>query len=1013
MKRNLLLLWAIVLGTTSVFGQAASFRNFSVDDGVAQSQVYALLQDHQGNIWMGTRGGGISKFDGKEFEHISQRNGLVNNYIHKIKQGSDLRIWIATNNGVSAYDGEKFTNYSLPTGKGNLTVYDLAIQKNGTIWLGTNLGVYAIENDQLVEKNKPFGMEPNNVNAIFIDSKNRMWLGTGKGMHRAIQNKGNWKRSFMGDTYRQMKNAITCIEEDKRGNIWFGTYGDGMFCHNNRITYRIDLQRELYKSSVFDILFDDDGSCWIATLRKGIVQYDPLTKNFTFYGQYQGLSNNHVRSILQDNTKTLWFGTSGGGVCQFSGSEFSHFTKESGLGGNFVYSIYRDKSDRLWVGTGMNGVSLLENNQFKQFNSSNGFASIKVKALAEDRNGNMYLGTEGKGVFRYKNGRFSVIAGTEKQYIRQMALHPDGTIWAATSGAGLLQISPSENRVKTRFNYANARLLQSRLTSLFIDEFGRIWYGAESYGLGIIDPKTKQTWRFKKKDGLPANAIRSIAADEKGNVWVGTAGGGLACFQSGKNPKVIRQLGLEDGLSSANVYLIVSGNDNSLIVGTESGLDEVIFNKNDSISKIKHYAKSDGFRGVETCQNAVFKDSDGKMWFGTINGLTCYNPEKASENTIPPMISIADVHLFYESISKTKYKSFLGAWNEISPISLPYDQNHLSFIFKGINHRNPDGVEYSWRLEGSEEEWSPWSKEQRIVYSNMNSGDYNFLLRARNEDGYITAKHLNLPIQIETPFWRKTWFYILISLLVILFISGLFRWQSNRIRKKAQAAQEQAELAKNLVELEQKALRLQMNPHFIFNALNSIQGLIGTPNEKEARYYLAKFSRLMRQILDNSRATTITLEEEKATLENYLLIEQFCNGNRFDYNIEMELETEPNYVQLPPMLIQPFVENSIKHGFKFHGENAEKRGNLTIRFTETENAVLCEVTDNGIGREEAKRMALDRMESGHVSAGLNVTQERLDLLSEDADKYAVEIIDLMDENNLGSGTKVKISIPLL
>lgn len=1010
--KQFLLFFSFVLFAAMANGQASTFRTFSVNEGVAQSQVYALLQDHQGNIWMGTRGGGISKFDGKKFTTISERQGLVNNFIYKIIQGKDRRIWIATNNGVSVYDGNEITSFKLPTGKGTLTVYDLCFVDENEIWLGTNQGVYAIVGNKLVNKNAACDFEVENVNAIYQDRKGSVWVGTGTGLHQLKKNGASWSRVFMGNKERNMKNAITCFREDKFGRLYFGTYGDGLYCYTGKMTYRIDLKRELYKSSVFDIFFDSDGKCWLATLSQGVVQYDPLTKAFTTFDQRQGLSNNHVRSILQDNTGNMWFGTSGGGACQFNGSEFAHFTTESGLGGNFVYSIYRDRSNRLWIGTSQNGVSLLENNHFEQFNSTNGFASIKVKAISEDLEGNIYFGTEGKGVYRYQKGSFSVVRGTEKQYIRQMLPDADGNIWAATAGAGLLQIDASQNKIVKQFNYSNARLLQSRLTSLFIDKFGRIWYGAESYGLGIIDPKTKKTWRFTVKDGMSSGAIRSIVADNKGNIWAGTAGAGLVRFTNELEPKIVRKIGLKDGLYSANVYSLVCSDNGNLIVGTESGLDELSFQKNGEIRKIKHFAKSDGFTGVETCQNSVFKDTDGKMWFGTINGLTCYNPEKASENKVPPLIALADVQLFYESLSKTKYKNFMGAWDEVHNIQLPYDQNHLSFLFNGVNLRNPDGVEFSWKMEGMEEEWSPWSKERQIVYSNINSGVYSFLLRAKNEDGAVTTSPLRIAIDIETPFWRKTGFYLLIGALFLLGIVLLFRWQTNRIRKKAKLAQEQTELAKNLVELEQKALRLQMNPHFIFNALNSIQGLIGTQNETEARYYLAKFSRLMRQILDNSRKTTISLEEEKATLENYLLIEQFCNGNRFDYEIIMDLETEPNYIELPPMMVQPYVENAIKHGFRFL-EDKEKRGKLSIHFTETEKGIVCEIKDNGIGREKAKEQAEKSMEGFHVSTGLNVTQERLDLLSEDKANYSVIIEDLKTDTGEAKGTKVRISIPFL
>jgi LytS/YehU family sensor histidine kinase len=226
--------------------------------------------------------------------------------------------------------------------------------------------------------------------------------------------------------------------------------------------------------------------------------------------------------------------------------------------------------------------------------------------------------------------------------------------------------------------------------------------------------------------------------------------------------------------------------------------------------------------------------------------------------------------------------------------------------------------------------------------------------------------------------------------------------------------QKQLQMAKEIVELEQKTLRLQMNPHFIFNALNSIQSNIGTGNEKEARYYLAKFSRLMRQILDNSRNPVITLEEEVQTLENYLLIEKFCNGDRFDYQINVDLNLEADFIQIPPMLLQPFVENAIKHGFKQKDASNEnnQRGLIIVDFKEKGNILECSVTDNGIGREKSNELNQLSKETYHKSTALLVTQERLDLLNENENFQSLEMIDLYDENGVATGTKVILRLKI-
>jgi len=465
----------------------------------------------------------------------------------------------------------------------------------------------------------------------------------------------------------------------------------------------------------------------------------------------------------------------------------------------------------------------------------------------------------------------------------------------------------------------------------------------------------------------------------------------------------------KNGLTSSNIYLICADKANNIFTGTETGLDYIYLDKSRNIKNIKHYSKGEGFTGIETCQNAVYTDTDGTIWFGTINCLSKYNPQNFITNKNEPITCINDVKLFYESISNTSYKNFVGDWNSIKYLELPYNQNHLTFDFNAINFSNPDAVKYQWKLEGFDKNWSPISKNHSILYSNLNPGDYTFLVKACNEDGVWNKQAVELNFKIHSPLWMQWWFIAIVIIILGTIIIYIFRWQSNRIRAKAEEKQKKLQLEKDVVDLEQKALRLQMNPHFIFNALNSIQSQIGTDNEQTARYYLAKFSRLIRQILDNSRNTTITLEEEANTLENYLLIEKFCNGDKFDYKISIDEHLEKDYIKIPPMLLQPFIENAIKHGLKYIDE---KRGMIEVHFTEKNNLLECSVTDNGIGRIKAEELNQNSKETYHKSTALLVTQERLDLLTENHNIKSLEIIDLYDEKKNATGTKVIIRVPI-
>ena len=1004
MKKLYLLLF--LMFAQQIHAQLASFRNFSVEEGLGQSQVYALMQDQEGVLWMGTRGGGISQFDGENFRSLTDKDGLINNYIYCFQQDKKNRVWIGTNDGLSMYNGAVFKNFKQAVFDSHLAIYNVVVDSKETIWLATNHGICRVKGDSVISENHLFFPKERTVNALYIDQRDNFWLGTGNGLY---VKKANSKQLavYLGEQFHSLRNAITCIKPDTKTGLWIGTYGDGAYYFDEKNSFRIDLKHELYKQTVFDILVEND-NCWFGTLQKGLVQYDRKTKAFQIYSEKNGIGNNHVRAVLKDNWGGLWIGTSGGGVSQFAGKLFSHYSEESGLGGKFIYSIYQDSQNRLWFGTSQNGVSILENNTFSQLNVANGFEAVKVKSILEDKTGVYYFGTEGQGIGILSAGGFSWINPTRKYYIRQMAMDKSGAIWAATSGSGLLKITEQGNRVEA-FTVRDG-LLHMRLTSVFVDSRGLIWYGSESVGLGFYDPKSQKMQFVNRKKGLSSDAIRSIVEDQYGQIWVGTAGSGLNCLRKVNGSwEVVRQISIQDGLFSSNVYLMAFDDRGNLIVGSESGLDVLQLTRENQIKTIKHYSQSDGFLGVETCQNSVCKDAGGKIWFGTINGVNCYDVQRFEINKTAPILEIQDIQLNYESISKTDYAAVKLPWNVYEELHLPYDQNHVSFLFKGINLKNPEGVQYSWRMKGFEDDWSPWSQEKRIVYSNLPSGEYVFQVKSRNEDGFENSEPKEIILTIATPFWKQWWFVLLLVGLGLGLASLLIYGQMNRFRKRAEKAQKEAEFERNVLQLEQQALRLQMNPHFIFNALNSIQGLIGTENEVKARYYLAKFARLMRQILHNSRSVTIPLSDEISTLENYLLIEQFCNGNRFDYEITSTIQTEMSFLEIPPMLIQPFVENAVKHAFQF-GDSG-KRGRISVHFSEETNGIRCSVRDNGIGRKCANELKAERATPFNASLGLEVTTERLKLISSHSAKHELLIRDILDETNNVIGTEVQLFIP--
>lgn len=984
-------------------GQQYNFKNYSVKNGIAQSQVYSIIQDSRGYVWMGTFGGGINSFDGWNFKTLTEKDGLSSNYVYDLIEDVDNNIWIATKGGISRYDGQKFTNFS----NGN-RVHQLAFDQRNELFLATERGLTKFKNGNFINLLDGIELNDKNVRTLCLKDENNIFFGTAKGFYQLIRKNGKYELIDYGKSHDVMKNSIASITSDKQGNVWIGTFGDGAYCFDGKTFKRIDYHHELYRQTVQGITIDSKGMIWFSTLT-GIIQYNPNNQQFSNLNQEHGLANNHVRSVCEDVNGNYWIGTSGGGVSYYLGKQFTTYTQADGLGGNFIYSVFRDSKGSLWIGNSKNGVSVLSNGKWTNFNESNGFENIKVKSIGE-ANGRIILGTERDGVYVYDGKNFIAVPDFKRMLIRSVITDKNGIAWIATGGDGIFSLSWTNDKPNIKqFDRENG-LPDNWITALHCDKWNRIWYGTESTGIGQI-AKGKPSLRINVENGLISNTIRSFAEDQSGNLWIGTAGEGVCRVELYSKHRKVRTLNSKVALSSLNVYLLTIDAENNLIIGSEKGLDYLYLNENRVIKELIHFAGEEGFAGVETCTNSVFNDKDGSIWFGTINGLNHYNGTQRIRNTQAPKVNLLDVKLYYESIRPNEDFDIDEPWNDWRSIELGHDENHITFEFLGINQIAPNKVRYKWKLDGFDEKWSPESEERSILYSNLNPGKYTFMVKACNEEG-VWSEPVSFELTIAKPYWKTWWFLIVCIAGAIILAGGIFLLILRRSKRKGIEERKKLEMENQIMELERKALRLQMNPHFIFNAFNSIQSLVGTDKEDEARYYLAKFSRLMRSILDNSGKSLITLQEEIETLENYLMIEKFCHGNRFDYTVNFDESLETSFISIPPMLIQPFVENAIKHGFKFDETESEKRGNILVDFSEKDNVLTCRIRDNGIGRKRSAQLKNESKETYHTSAGLSVTEERLNVLKHEKGTGELIINDLQDVDGNSTGTEIILHLSI-
>lgn len=988
MKSKLFILVFISLIAGEYLSQQFKFQHYSVEEGLPQSQVYAMIQDSRGLLWLGTKGGGLSKFNGKEFTTFTKEEGLSGDQVYSLFEDSQHNIWIGTGDGITHYNGISFTKFPI-SDKYAIVVSAIIEDHNNTIWAATNAGLYYFENNKWISFVSNNAKLKYNISCLFVDKEGAIWTGNDNGLFK-IEN-GHVSRFTVKSGLSS--NKVRSVNE-LNGHLLVGTYGHGLNIHNENGWYVLGKSNEI----IHDVFVDDKQNVWVATQDNGAISYNLKKKSGKNYNHTKGLSANNVRIILQDSWGNMWFGTSGGGINKYHGQQFKHFNLEEGFLDGKFYSVLGGSDNKVWTGTGHFGFVEMENDSLIYHNENTDFYNHKCKALFEDHLGNIWIGTEGKGIYIYNGDKYKQITGNQgltDDWIRSITQDKDFNVWIATV-SGISKLIPT-NYTELEFTIKNFRqqngLPDDRINTLAPDNENRMWFGTNNGHIGYI--QNGKITHYGANDGIKRSVIKSIAFDEFNQLWAASEGEGL--FQTNLNSNFItfNQYKKKDGINSNNIYLLQFDKLGQLWLGAGGGTDRVSFTKSGEISDIKHFGKNEGFLGGETCTNAISVSPNGDVWIGTLDGLNRHNPIQSKTNTTAPKLSMSDITLFYESITAD-----VNDWYNVdNTLNFNYNENHISFHFEGVNLKNPEEVYYQFKLEGFENEWSPIDKHNVATYSNLPSGSYNFMLKAGNEDD-VWTEPIEVSFVILTPFWKSWWFISLISIISLSIILLIYRNRQRQLKEE----KERLQLEKNVLEMEQKALRLQMNPHFIFNAMNTVQALIAKKDEKAARYYLAKFSKLMRKVLENSRSPLITIHDEIEALENYLTLEKLSNEDNFDFEIIVDENIQSDAYGIPPLLLQPFAENSVVHGLK----ELDHRGKITIQFAWKESYIECSVIDNGRGRLAAKEVRHQKS-SYHKSTALVLTQERLASLSNELPIKSFEIIDLEDP----TGTQVILRIPII
>ncbi|MDG1914909.1 MAG: two-component regulator propeller domain-containing protein [Crocinitomix sp.] len=815
--RKLITILLVFVGMNA-FTQQFHFKQYSLEEGLSRSGVYDILQDRNGFLWVATEGGGLCKFDGKTFQTYTRFNGLASEKIRIIFQDKSGVIWLGTTNGLTYFNGEDFVSLTESDGIANNYIRSIAQDHEGNIWVGSNEGISIIDSDEKGVSHKlklNFSLPHKKVRSLQTQG-NIMWIGTDAGLCKYNDGKITEFNSSNGLS----NDIILTLFVDSNNELWVGTE-NGLNKINNDTIQHWSNENGLINNRVRSIAEDYKGNIWIGT-SDGISVFNGYT--FLNLTSKNGLSNERIRCVSTDNFNNIWVGTYFGGIMRFNHQDFVAYTTAEGLVSNQIHCITEDEKGDIIVGT-YDGVSKLKiyNEKLlrsKTVTTEQGLTDNDVRAILKDENDCYWYGTE-KGITLIQSNKVTYL--DEKMGLKNSEITVikkiDDIYWIGTND-GVAKIKTDNYKAFTiDFYQQDNGLSGSVVSQIAADSQNNVWisfldgtfsYFAENRFINpIMDESIQEITSF------------TIDADDK--FWIGTNGNGLfyGNYDTLEHTLNSDKLSTLHDLSSHYIFSILL-DDDLIWVGHENGLD-LITAKTDSTFDIQTYGPERGFFGLQNNQNASFKDSDGNLWFGTVNGLFClknnvleqFTEGKPSVNYIKS-VKINGKYLDWSN-SNDWCSGSEGVFALPVNLRLPYDENNISFDFIGLNFISPKNVKYSWMLEGFDNDWKTVTKNDFAAYTNLDPGNYSFLLRSSNEHGRIVGDPIRFDFKIEKPWWSTWLVRIIAALLVVGFISFLISLRTRQLRLKQSALEETIE--ERTTEIRRQKEELEYKNHEITDSI--------------------------------------------------------------------------------------------------------------------------------------------------------------------------------------------------
>lgn len=748
--RRIIFLCTLLISMGSLFGQNYYFDSYGVSEGIAQSTVYDIAQDHNDYLWLGTSAG-VSRFNGKEFVNYSVENGISENGVRTIFRDSTDVIWFGhSGGGVSYFNGREFHIFSRPGDTFTSDITSILRDREGNLWICSELsGVVKITKtgktlNESVYESYIGNRLSDRVFGAYLSSKGILYFIT----DAFIKYYKPAENAFVNLDLDGMPTffIITCMFEDSHSNLWFGTYHGGLYKYEaDKDQFKIyDIRDGLASNWITAISEDHSGNIWLGTWGSGITMISG--KELKTFNLSNGLNDLKIRRIIEDKEGNMLIGTHEHGFSIFKGEQFVSFTTNDGLLNSQVWSIIQDNTGKYWFGTN-DGISIYDERlpAGKRFQNFYKLKGNRIRMIREDNKQRVWISTDAEGIFTYNNRTASYTYEPKlNSYLPKLvvtALETDksGKVWAGTLD-GL--VSYDYDTHEANYYTQSSGLAGNDITALFCDKNNILWVGSRGKGMSSLADSVFRT--HKLSENFTATCM---IEDQKGLLWIGTEAQGVLVFDPAAD-SIIRIFKESDGLLANLINLINVDSNNNIYIGTNKGLNIYNFEKD----KLFTYTGKNGFTGIETKSNSTFRDSKGRLYFGTVAGVNRFDPSvthKINENPLTHIIGLK-VNLKNRSIEQG--------------LKLNHTENNVVIDYISICLTNPDAVKYKIKLDGADSDWRI-TTQTSVTYPALGPKKYTFYLMAQNSEGLWNSEPIAFHFQINPPFY-KTWWFILICIFI-------------------------------------------------------------------------------------------------------------------------------------------------------------------------------------------------------------------------------------------------------